>query len=484
MMKIKYLVLLLLVNSIFFLSCDSELDQNPYDGTPFDEVLTDLDGFNNAIAGCYAGLGADSNETGYRGYFTQDSGLQITPDILSDNVIFNPQGRQSQRTLFELRYTPVDEVSGLYESAYVVIARANLILANIDNIPQSSERDNIEAQARAIRALAHFDIARMYAKIPTQSSDANSSMGIIYSDSYSPESYPTRDSSITVQDTYAKIIEDLVYAEQNIQDNGAGKLNPEAISAILSRVYLYQGDWENVIVQANKVKTPISTITEFPNIWTDSFEASVLFKVKIQEVNDVAIGVPYSQTGTTGVRSEFVVAYDFYQLFQDTDIRKSSTISTSAFRANNYNNISKYFGRASGDKNVVDGKYIRVAEVFLNKAEAAFENGDEAMALAALDEVRSNRYEGFISGNESGQALEDAIQLERRLELAFESDRFFTLKRRGESINRSTTYGEFSDGTGTPAVKTSLASGDDRWQLPIPKSAIDNNSNITQNPGY
>ena len=51
-------------------------------------------------------------------------------------------------------------------------------------------------------------------------------------------------------------------------------------------------------------------------------------------------------------------------------------------------------------------------------------------------------------------------------------------------MNRSTTDGHVSDGTGTPANVTFIAAGDYRWQMPIPKYYRELNQNYQQNPGY
>ena len=176
-------------------------------------------------------------------------------------------------------------------------------------------------------------------------------------------------------------------------------------------------------------------------------------------------------------------------MYQSNDIRKSTTISTGVYGSNTYNSVSKYFGRASVNANVVDGKYIRIEEVYLTRAEANYRLGNTTQALADLDAVRSQRYESFTSGNETGTALLNAIILERRLELAFEGDRFFTLKRLAMPIQRNPTKGAFADGSGTvpEAGWVTLPVGDNRWQLPIPKDAYSANPSLTQadqNPGY
>ena len=142
----------------------------------------------------------------------------------------------------------------------------------------------------------------------------------------------------------------------------------------------------------------------------------------------------------------------------------------------------KLFARPGGQAGVVDYKIFRAAEAYLNKAEAYFNIGDETAARQALDQVRNNRYTNPPSG-ETGNALRDAIRLERRLEFAFEYQRIFDIKRWGQSVQRG-SQGDIADGSGTPSDELNLAAGSDKFQLPIPQESLDANPNMQQNPGY
>jgi len=151
-------------------------------------------------------------------------------------------------------------------------------------------------------------------------------------------------------------------------------------------------------------------------------------------------------------------------------------------QGNDYNAVKKFLGETGQVNGRVDIKVMRAAEVLLNRAEAQYELGLETAALASLDELRDQRFTSY-TGGESGQALEDAIQFNRRVELSFEGHRFFDIKRRGEAINRS-VFGDIIDGSGTPAEVLTLPAGDFRFQLPIPIDEINANSNMEQNEGY
>ena len=81
--------------------------------------------------------------------------------------------------------------------------------------------------------------------------------------------------------------------------------------------------------------------------------------------------------------------------------------------------------------------------------------------------------------------LLDEIRLQRRLELAFEGDRLFVLKRLGRDIVR-TADGHYADGSGLGAENLVLEASSFKMQLPLPQSELDVNPNMRdqQNPGY
>ena len=196
------------------------------------------------------------------------------------------------------------------------------------------------------------------------------------------------------------------------------------------------------------------------------------------------IGVTWSQGGLTSLIPEYVVSFEFYNKFNDEDIRKEAYTMPAANNASGlqFNAIKKLFGRPGQTNGLVDFKILRAEEALLNKAEAQFELGQTGQALSTLDQLRNERYSSFVGG-EAGNALRDAIRLERRLEFAFEYQRFFDLKRWGLSIQRG-AFGDLADGTGTPSENLTLPAGDIKFQLPFSSSSLDLNPNLVQNPGY
>ena len=287
---------------------------------------------------------------------------------------------------------------------------------------------------------------------------------------------------IPVGEFYDNLVTDLTTALPLIAaNNGPGRLNKNGVNAILSRLYLYMGRWQDAIDAANEVTTPTASRVNFTGIWNDSNTAGVIFDIKLNQVNGETPGVSYNQTLPNGIRSEYVASFQLFQLYNSSDIRRTAYISTAPFDGQLYNHVIKYLSSvnnvATGRVNV---KVLRKAEVLLNKAEAQANLNQDVAALATLDELRSNRYAPFVAGTEVGQALKDVIQLERRLELAFEGHRFFDLKRQNKPIQRG-PFGDFADGTGLLPLFPTLPAGDCRYNMPIPQLELNVNPNMSQN---
>lgn len=139
--------------------------------------------------------------------------------------------------------------------------------------------------------------------------------------------------------------------------------------------------------------------------------------------------------------------------------------------------------------------HLRMAELYLNKAEALYHIGDEEGAREALKPVRQRA--GMPAVTATGTDLLEAIKNERRIEFAFEEHRYFDVRRWKEapkyfgSTVHAITIKKYPDGKKTYEVDKlrSDVGGDRKWDdkmywLPIPKSEMDKNPNLVQNPGY
>ena len=477
----KYILTIGVISLLSVTSCsDSELELGPYNSVTISQAFDTPADFDNAARGMYArNVGGLSGLAG--GVYYAGSAISL-PDIMADNAIMSRTGRLSNRFFHEWRYN-ADGAWDLWTQAYSSIRRANGILSNIDKLPAGAAKDNAKGEALAVRALAHFDLVRLYGKGFVQASASD--LGVPFVTLTDPSLKPERE---TVKSNYQKIEADLLEATKLVgSGNGIYRFNKSSAFALLSRLYLYSEQWQKCIDAATeslKINTSPSSIANFAGVWKDASNDGVLLKLQVVDKDALSPGVEYSQSSASGVRSEYVIDFDFLQLYKSNDIRKSAYIGSSTFGGFKYNNVIKYFGRATGNANVVDPKVLRVAEVLLNRAEASAQLNKDADALKDLNTLRAARYTGFVAADnqETGVALKKEVDLQRRLELAFEGHRFFDLKRKGLPVVRS-AKGDRFDGTGLTYGFRNLEATDFRFQLPIPSIEIRTNPNVVQNPG-
>ncbi|MCS4301429.1 RagB/SusD family nutrient uptake outer membrane protein [Chryseobacterium sp. BIGb0232] len=468
-------------------SCERNLDQISSVNEAEEQAMTRPESFRQALDGAYTAFKTT-------GYYTSDTGNQlIMGDLTTDNLIITNSGRNSNAAASNFEFSSDNsQTTGLFSAAYAVVSRANFVMSYLNNgVVTGAAKDNVEAEARAIRAAAHFDILRAYSVIPTQNSPAVNQYGIYYSESYNPLNNSSS-RNLTVDQGYQKVIDDLLIAADKITQNDAdkGRFSKAAVYGLLSRVYLYKGDYTNTVKYgklALGLSPSVTTLDNFNRIWKENeglakITDGVLFQISNAAPERNTVGVAYNQLIDGQYRSEFVADYDFFNSFAANDVRKTVYFTPATYNKKVYNHITKYAGNG-GPVNIVPVKYLRTAEVLLNVAEASFREGDQVTALTLLNQLRKERYTSFTPGAEAGQPLLDAILKERRLELAFENDRWYTLKRLGLSVQRS-GKGDVADGTGSKAIKQTLAAGSDLWQWPIPVTAIQANPNIQQNDKY
>jgi hypothetical protein len=125
---------------------------------------------------------------------------------------------------------------------------------------------------------------------------------------------------------------------------------------------------------------------------------------------------------------------------------------------------------------------LRLPDIMLLEAEAYANNGDMTNAAALVNQVRARVGLANLSASASSskENMIDAVLKERRLELAFEGQRWFDLCRNGKV--ESVMNAVFKTDTGRMAQKKTF--DENSYLMPIPQTALDQNSNLVQNPGY
>ncbi|GGF18098.1 RagB/SusD family nutrient uptake outer membrane protein [Hymenobacter cavernae] len=378
------------------------------------------------------------------------------------------------------------QITNGWTGGYRTIYGANFFLQNFEpnaGLVAPELAAQYRGEARFIRALAMFHLVNLFAQPYNFTADA-SHLGIPIQltapDAASAYEASQRLSRSSVRDIYAQIISDLTEAANGLpatyddpEFSNVARATKSAAQALLSRVYLYQGNYaqaatlaSTVISSGNYTLNPDPATTFAPPYNTPESIFSVAMNTSDNPNTNNAIGQHYSPSGRGDITISPYVAIPT-SLFPADDKRRTNLVTVSS----NIPYTAKY--KAVGDWVPI----VRYPEVLLNRAEAlARTNGLNQESVDLLNQVR-NRSKGAgtpaytLAGFADAPALINAILLERRLELAFEGHRYYDLLRNRLPI---------------PAHGTipTIPYGDNRVVLPIPQVDLQNNPNLVQNPGY
>lgn len=436
-------------------------------------AIQDLPTLRAAVSGVYSNL-QSSNLYGRT--------LYILPDLLADNTFISRANANRYTANNENRVIATDGFyAGIWNQAYIVISNASRIIQGVNNVTfsttEQAESKNIQGEAYTLRALMHFELVRHFAQ--PYNFTANASHPGIPLILDVPPGETLAPSRNTVAEVYAGITSDLNAALPLLTIKKNGRVTLEFAKGLLAKVYLYMGRWADAeklcteIIDSKRFK--LYDQTNFVSSWSAKFGTESLFEV-VNLSDDNAgtdnLGYFYEQSGYgDGLATE-----DIYNQYSATDARRGVIEKGKRNQANGENPayiIHKYpKGASTRDDNM---KIMRFAEVYLMRAEARAEQSKEALALEDLNLVAKRCDPSAATISASGQALIDAIILERRKELAFEGDRLFDLMR------RKITFTKYQSTT----VSRQVTPPNDLLIGPIPQREIDANKNIgTQNPGY
>ncbi|PKQ68084.1 hypothetical protein BZG01_04835 [Labilibaculum manganireducens] len=465
----KFIKSLLIVLSILiFTGCDSFLDLDPQQSIDTNKVLTNAENIELTLVGTYpivrdaygqnmfhfSELLADNGEFDFRGTFSQPR------DLINKDLVDN--------------FSWADDAWNL---AYDAINRTNIVLDYKDVLAES-DQDEISGQAMFLRGLLYFDMVRFYAK-PYVAGQANNQPGVplvLHSNfDVSKVEYPER---ATVDEVYDQAITDLTLAKSLLGEDSF-YANKYAAAAILSRIYLQKGMYEEAAIEANFViinsgfdlaEVPFKAYNNESNGIEDVFTFQQNNDDNIGESN-AGMATFYASTDATG-RSDFQITNVQMDKYEPGDLRGEVQVDLgNGSKIGDVKSIY-YLGFGSNSRGGtfcakwLDFKtnltFVRLAEMYLTRAEGNFEAAT-VLGATPLDDINKIRERAGL--DPLGALTQAAIRKERKLELAYEGFRLHDVKRWKESVG-------------------TLAYDDPTLVMPIPKREIDVNDKLTQNEGY
>ena len=448
--------------------------------------------------------------------------LSIALMLRSDMV--NLQSTQERRVeMDELTTLPTNGmISEYWIKSYQGITAANFAIKGAESLTDAN-KDEVVAQAYFMRAFYYFHLVRQFGAIPYLTepvSDIDESLKI---------------SSTPASDVYAGIISDLEFAEANLPatTNAASIPSSGAASSYLALVYLTRAgntpnspDFTTALTYAEKVINSgnYSLDTNFQNLFNaDAIDASPepIFALDYNgvEASDNAYdqiapmaGIRGDDRNDGGGWSVAVPTEAVFASFDPLDYRTEVSFDQEANiggvfvdytnftisgheHARNTPYIAKYarypgfFARGSGRATSHNYSMMRYAELLLIAAEAAVEIGDAASATGYVNQVRARARLGgdyktgadvamtfapsAVPADLTTVTVDDVIE-ERRIELAFECKRWYTIARRqlGDQVFSAAGY---------EGAKAGWDASVD-YLMPIPNTEIEANPNLSQNP--
>ncbi|NJO24640.1 MAG: RagB/SusD family nutrient uptake outer membrane protein, partial [Bacteroidia bacterium] len=123
--------------------------------------------FEKAVNGAYAPL-----RTLYNNPAANNSSAYFMGEMHSDNTryVLNPNFRATidQEQIADFIYDPASVIAtNKYTTNYLIIARANQVLALIDGVDfDAAVKSNLKGQALFLRSLAYFELVQFFGKVP------------------------------------------------------------------------------------------------------------------------------------------------------------------------------------------------------------------------------------------------------------------------------------------------------------------------------
>lgn len=392
-------------------------------------------------------------------------------------------------------------------------AYATKLIVNIDKVADGSlsqsEIDSYRAQAEIYRAMIWFDMVRLWGDIPVIKTVAGNITADNIEDSYAAY-FPAQNTEL---EAYQAIEADLLDAVQHAPaGNSADKtvLSRDVAKALLCKIYAEKPlrDYAKVIRYADELAAAgYDIIDDFTHLYgvdmTPQEEGSKNLKATPLELNTKEAILEIHYPSGSGNWESWMYgrslenwdysftwakwitpSRDLIKAFDEAGdvVRKNESIVYYPCSWSNYYPSDNYAFMYKCRSAYVSNIKYRYADILLLKAEALIQTGDLEGAATIIDRIRERAGLGKLpaSARSGKDALLNAYLKERRLELAFEGERWFDLVRldKVEEIMNAV----YAKDSGRHAQKTPFTQNS--YRLPIPQSVLDANDNLVQNPGY
>jgi starch-binding outer membrane protein, SusD/RagB family len=459
----------IILKSIYFFlflltlnSCEG-LDIEPEGDISLNQLFQKSQDAESALLGIYTTL---QDKSYYGGYFV------LAADALGGDAKTGGYNNTALDELSSNSVTPDNILTEqMWSCMYKTITSTNYLIEGLPQIKdpafQFQRSKHIEGQARALRAMAHFDCLRYFG----EHWDTLSQNGIPIVDKIKPFSEVTPRHS--VKDNYNFIVSELETAItlMSPNDKKVQYMTILGAKALLARVYLYKKDYDKAEYYATQVidskQFKLLTKESYPSVFSTRQTSESIFELAFSKDDKSAFNA-LSFVSENAIRADvnFLTGENLKDFWKDREGDVRSQLLTFDTKMNSQTLLPdgralKYRGEVNQDN---PAYIIRYAEMFLIRAESnipkkGIEDLNYLRAIRGLPKIPT------VFGI-STLEFEKTLVNERRAEFYFEGHRYFDLARWGK-------------------INTILSIPDFRACLPIPTREIKVSKNVlTQNHGY
>lgn len=452
-------------------------------------TASDLDA---ALVGAY--------QTFYTEYYIWE--YFVVSDVRSDNAYAGGDADEIYQ-YDDLDISPLNSrILGTWQQLYSGISRANLVIGKAQELIDpaldvNNRRAYLIAEAKFLRALFYFELVRQFKDIPLVTT---------FGQIDPKDANVAKSKEVDIYNFIVKDLEDALILPENYASSSLSqsKATKGAVYALLAKVWAQRPDrdYNKVLQYATEVeklgyKLHGSFDELFDGTHYDNQESILLIQFK-EGTNQSNWGpqmlLPSSLSGDDW-RKYITPSKDLVKAYDDAGdvVRKRATIlfddagwSDEFWKpcptigpipfAFKFRHASSWM---SGDHIYI----LRYDDILLLKAEALNALGRPSEALVSLNAIRARVQLKPVDIHEQ-KALLAAIIAERRLEFAFEGDRWYSLQRAGLLQSTMDNLKEYRLICGGTSTLMNYGMNDNRVWLPIPQSELNRNPNLVQNLGY
>ena len=495
----RIFTIVVLIASLVFTSCEDFLTEDVRGQLNVDTYYKSIEECESAVTSCYQAMT-------YGGWW-QINTVWLLSEMCGDDAWMGNTS-QSQSDYISLAHYQGNgasngPISNFWQYRYKGILRCNIAIDRIAALEtqETETRDRLVAEARFLRGYYYFELVRNFGGVPLMTSFQM------------PEEVEGTERA-TAEAVYKFIEDDLMAAAEILPQRSTaqvGHATRGAALGLLGKVYLYQEEWQ---AAHDVLKTVIDEgeyqlLPDFGQVWNVDYDNSAESLLEIQYEYHPTLGLGGALATVTGARNG---PGDGWSWCQPTANLEQAYIEAGDTERLKWTIIKSGCTEIAGEDQFEDfidaSKALNKYQEYLDKYGwdpncYIINPADHYSARDALNQVRRRAKLDDVTA--SGKALQSAIRLERRLELAFEQNRLYDIRRWTDTNGKKMISNILGPNGSFVKWNTEEATRDTlEWEnqgeasdkgitfnenrdmvFPIPLYEITmSNGSITQNPGW